>query len=187
MIFLIPVVNSDEPDDLGEKQDELREKALTASYDEYKELINAWRTLDTKAQGNITIAGIFVAAAFAYLTKFDRLGLGERVFLLFTVIFLIICVVLSLIVLQVREVPPHYLGGLMRKVAGDLEGASQEKLRAYLPKVYNMHANLWSSTSEKLIKANKDKGEFLWLAQVSLIVAIVTAAMLVILKIFSWG
>lgn len=187
MIFLIPIEKVEKTDGAEEKQAVLREKALLASYDEYKELTGTWRNLDVKAQGNITVAGIFVAAAFAYLTKFSAPGLGEKVFLLFTVVFLIICVVLSLVVLQVREVPPHYLGGFMRRMVGDLEGATEAELQAYLPTFYNLHADLWNSTSDKLIKANKDKGAFLWLAQVSLIVAICTAAMLVVLKIFSLG
>lgn len=186
MIFLIPIESAGAPDKAAEAHKELHEKALEASYDEYKELTAAWRSLDTKAQGNITVAGIFVAASVAYLTKFDRLGLDERVILLFTVVFLIVCVALSLIVLYVREMPPHYLGGFMRKVAADLKGASEEKLKAYLPAVYTTHANLWDTSSEELIRANKRKGEFLWLAQVSLIVAIAMAAMLVVLKIFSW-
>jgi hypothetical protein len=185
LIILIPVEYAGQSDGKEKKQAELREKALEASYDEYKELTAAWRTLDTKAQGNITIAGIFIAATFAYLTKFNAPGLGEKVLLLFTITFLVLCVSLSLITLLVREVPPHYLGGFMRRMVEDLEQTTEEAFREYLPTFYQLQANLWSSTSKELIRANKVKGELLWVSQGSLLFAIFWAAMLVALKIFS--
>jgi hypothetical protein len=185
LIFLITVEKVEEPDAAEEKRAELRGKALEASYDEYKELTGTWRTLDTKAQGNITVAGIFVAAAVAYLTKFERPGLGEKFFLLFAVVFLVICIILSVIALLIRDVPPHYLGGFMREMVKDLEGATAEELKVYLPAFYNLHANLWGSTSQKLSDANNVKGECLLLSQGSLLLAIFSAAALVVLKIFS--
>jgi hypothetical protein len=185
LIFLIPVEYVGDSDSAKKKQAELRDKALEASYDEYKELTTSWRTLDMKAQGNITIAGIFIAATFAYLTKFSAPGLGEKVLLLFTIIFLVLCVFLSLSTLLVREVPPHYLGGFMRRMVADLEGATDESFEDYLPTFYNLQADLWSSTSKKLIRANEVKGELLWVSQGSLLFAIFWAAMLVILKLFS--
>lgn len=185
MLVPIQFTNIVKADSVEEKQAALREKALTASYDEYKELIGAWRALDTKAQGNITIAGIFVAAAVAYLTKFEKPGLGARFFLFWVIVFLVMCIILSLITLIIRETPPHYLGGFMREMVEDLEGMTEEERRGYMPALYAEHASLWASTSTKLADANKVKGEFLLVSQGSLLLAIVSAAALVILKIFS--
>ncbi|HEX8148175.1 MAG TPA: hypothetical protein VF591_13425 [Pyrinomonadaceae bacterium] len=174
-----------EPGDTGEKYAALREKALEASYDEYKELTAAWRTLDTKAQGNVTIAGIFVAAAVAYLTKFERPGPGERFFLLFAILFLVTCIVLALVALFIRDVPPHYLGASLREMVEDLEGVTGEEFQAQLRYFYNLHAEQWESSRKRLSGANKVKGEYLLVSQVFLLLAIVSAAALVILKIFS--
>ncbi|MET0645053.1 MAG: hypothetical protein ABW208_00445 [Pyrinomonadaceae bacterium] len=187
MVILILTTPAAESDDAEEKQAELREKALEASYDEYKELTTAWRTLDTKAQGNITTAGIFVAASIAYLTKFNPPGLGERVLLLYTVTFLVSCVVLSLLALLVREVAPHYLGDFRRKTVNDMAGETGADFQDGLLRLYNEQADLWESTRLKLVRANKTKGDFLWLAQGSLLLAIFWAGMLVNFKIFSWG
>lgn len=184
MIFLIPVEKLLEADG-AEKQAALREKAIAASYDEYKERIGEWRALDTKAQGNITIAGIFVAAAVAYLTKFERPGLGERFFLLWAVIFLVICIILSVASLIIRKVPPHYLGGFMREMVEDLEGVTEEERRVYTPRLYTEHARLWDSTSKRLADSNRVKGQCLLASQGSLLLAIGSAAALVMLKIFS--
>jgi hypothetical protein len=167
----------------ADSRDKLREKALTASYDEYKELSAAWRNLDTKAQGNITVAGIFIAGAFAYLTKFTQPGIVEAGILSFAILFLVACVVLSVLVLQVREVPPHYLGGFMRDMVSDLEGKTDKEFREYLPAFYTLHARKWNESSEKLINANKGKGKRLWQSQVFLLAAIFTAALLVLFKL----
>ncbi|HEY0174584.1 MAG TPA: hypothetical protein VGB98_26445, partial [Pyrinomonadaceae bacterium] len=110
---------------------------------------------------------------------------GEKVFLLFSVVFLVICVILSVIALLIRDMPPHYLGAFMREMVKDLEGATEEELRIYTPRFYNLHAGLWNSASEKLSDANKVKGECLLVSQGSLLLAIFSAAALVMLKIFS--
>lgn len=163
----------------------LREKALTASYDEYKELVAAWRNLDTKAQGNATVAGIFIAAAFTYLTKFTLDGRVEAGILLLALLCLVGCVLLSLGVLRVRNVPPHYLGGFMRRTVANLKGKTDEDFRGYLPLFYEEHADLWHDSSQKFAAANRRKGKLLWAAQVSLIAAILSAALLVALRILT--
>jgi hypothetical protein len=185
MVFLIPAENVEDDAGTEATRADLREKALAASYDEYKELTAAWRNLDTKAQGNITIAGIFIAGAFAYLTKISQPpALYEKVFFVFAMIFLVISVVLSIKVLEIRNVPPHYLG-FMRQIASHLQEQADEELKNSLPVFYNYHSSLWASANEKMIKLNKEKGEYLWAAQVFLVIAILTAVMLTILKILS--
>jgi hypothetical protein len=171
----------------ADKLDELREKALAASYDEYKELTGAWRNLDAKAQGNITVAGIFIAGAFAYLTKFTQPGIAEAGIFFLTVLFLMVCVVLSVLVLRVSEVPPHYLGGFMRYMVRALEGKTNEEFQVHLPLYHNEHAAHWNESSEKLIVANESKGKLLWAAQVFLIAAILSVALLVVFKLLTSG
>ncbi|MDQ3474098.1 MAG: hypothetical protein M3447_10210 [Acidobacteriota bacterium] len=48
-----------------------RKATLDAFLDEYREQTETWRSLETKAQGNIAVAGIFVAGSLAYITKSD--------------------------------------------------------------------------------------------------------------------
>jgi hypothetical protein len=164
---------------------ELREKALVASYDEYKELTGAWRNLDTKAQGNITVAGIFIAGAFGYLTKFTEPVAFEAVTLSLTVVSLVLCVVLSVLALRVREVPPHYLGDFMREMVGNLEDKTDEEFREYLPAFYTIQAKGWGESSKELIAANESKGRRLWQAEVCLITAILLAAVLVVFRLIT--
>ncbi len=184
MTLDIPIEAVAKPDDTEDRLAALREKALTASYDEYKELTAAWRSIDTKAQGNITVAGIFIAGAFAYLTKIDRPPAPEEkwIFVL-AMIFLLMSVVLSVLVLRIREVPPHYLGGFMIEMVERVGYTKGREFQDYVLRFYNLHARRWGEANQRLNEANKEKGEFLWAAQVFLLVAIFTAAILVIIKL----
>jgi len=172
LIFLIPLAKAEESDGAEEKKAELRDKALQASYDEYKEQVAAWRNLDTKAQGNVTVAGIFIAGIFTYLSKFTLAGLAEAGFLLLALLSLVGCVLLSLFVLRVRDVPPHYLGAFMRWMVKTLKGKTDEAFQRYLPLLYEDHAELWHESYEKFAKKNKHKGDLLWATQLLLIFAI---------------
>ena len=65
------------------KRREFLEYARDHTKSEYDELIDAWKQIDTKAQGATAIAGIFLAAAFAYarapttpLVAVEKWGLG---------------------------------------------------------------------------------------------------------------
>ncbi|HEX8499796.1 MAG TPA: hypothetical protein VF659_04325 [Pyrinomonadaceae bacterium] len=163
--------------------DELREKALAASYDEYKELTGAWRNLDAKAQGNITVAGIFIAGVFTYLTAFPNLGVFEAIVLTVTILFLVACVIFSVLVFRVRKIPPHYLGDSMREMVGDLQEKTEGEFPEYLLRFYNAHARGWAKSSKKLIEKNENKGQRLWQAEVCLLIAILSAAVLVVFKL----
>ena len=162
---------------------ELREKALAASYDEYKELTGAWRNLDAKAQGNVTVAGIFIAGVFTYLTAFPNLGVFEAVVLTATILFLVACVIFSVLVFRVGEMPPHYLGDFMREMVGDLQEKTDGEFPEYLLRFYTAHARGWDKSSKQLIKKNKHKGKRLWQAEVCLLIAILSAAVLVVFKL----
>src|SRR4028119_24929 len=100
---------------------ELRKQAITNSYDEYKELIATWRNLDTKAQGNITIAGIFIAGAFGYISKVDgQPALYEKLFFGLTIVLLITSVILAILVLRIRPVCSPPLGTFVTKYVTDI-------------------------------------------------------------------
>lgn len=82
-----------------ETRESLRKVTLDAYRDEYNQDTETWRSLETKAQGNIAVAGIFIAGSLAYLTKSDlRLEHHEEIFLLIAIVCLIVSVILSILV-----------------------------------------------------------------------------------------
>ena len=50
---------------------DLHQKVLDPYQAEYKDLFDAWKNIETKAQGAATTSGIFLAAAFAFAREFD--------------------------------------------------------------------------------------------------------------------
>jgi hypothetical protein len=173
--------------DVPEQRESLRERTLEACYDEYKELVNIWRNIDSKAQANITVAGIFLAGAFAYLSKVSHHpDIYEQVFFVFAIVFLIISIVLSIMILKIRDLPHPPLGEFLEPAARLLLALNDADFTAYMPGLFNSHADAWTDTKEQLRAANRSKAELLWAAQVFLIIAIAWAALLFILKmIFS--
>jgi hypothetical protein len=50
-----------------EPREVLLRDALDAYQKEYRELIDKWRNLEGKAQGVVTVSGIFLAGMFAFI------------------------------------------------------------------------------------------------------------------------
>src|ERR1043165_7035429 len=91
---------------ISEAKESLKRTVLDSCYDEYKEYVANRRSLETKAQGNVGIAGIFIAGVFAFITKSDfPRNEVERIILLTALGFLVSSVVFSILVLQARTVP----------------------------------------------------------------------------------
>ena len=99
-------------EDVSSIREFLRKNLFDSYRDEYKEISDIWRGLETKAQGNIAIAGIFIAGAFAFIAK-PETGIHwlEKQFLIASLVFLVISVVSSVLVLKVREVYFPPMGG----------------------------------------------------------------------------
>jgi hypothetical protein len=166
---------------------ELRKQAIGACYDEYKERIAAWRNLDTKAQGNVAIAGIFMAGAFAYISKAVCQQPAFLELLLFglTVLLLMVSTVLAILVLQIREMPRPPLGTYVSKIAKDLSAVGRDKeFQIYARKRFDRHTEEWGDANIQLASKNNEKGRYLWRAQLFLLAAISAAALLTLIKTF---
>jgi hypothetical protein len=91
----------------------LRDATLVAYLEEYKELTETWRSLESKAQGNIAVAGIFIAGSLAYLEKLSpQLQRHEQVFLLIAIACLIVSVILAILALKTQTITPPTAGKL---------------------------------------------------------------------------
>lgn len=172
------------------KSVELRKSLQTAvldSYSEkYKELSEIWRNLETKAQGTITIAGIFIAGALAYIREISpQTYLYEKLFLGISIVCLIICVIYSILALYIRDVSGSPIGKILDDLAQKFFKVKNDKdFQAYIEKFPVNQCAAWRKTEESVCKEIKLKADHLLKAHIFLVLAVLIIALLSILKLF---
>lgn len=165
-------------------------KLVIESYrDGYKELADAWRNLETKAQGNIAISGIFIGAVFAYTQKTNpSFQQNEQILLGVAAFLLVVSVIFSIIALKIRTVPVPPLGGFVDKLVIDLLEHVKDKdeadLATRIPGFCYDQVIEWRAVEVKVIESINLKARSLKGAQIFLTVAILTVGVLTLLKIF---
>jgi hypothetical protein len=169
-----------------EIRNSLREKVVGSFFDEYKELAATGRDLDGKAQGTVTIAGIFIAASFAYLRDLGATTLNvEKVFLTITIVCLIVTVVLSILALRVRKVTFLPLGEFTATFLRDLYIVDDEaEIIERNSRFLDDQVLAWIKVKTDGLTSNKAKGDYLWSAQVFLVLAVLAASILVVIRIY---
>ena len=85
-----------------EEDIKILEAGLTAYSDEYKEQADIWKILESKAQVSITVAGIFLAATFAFVQQ-AGLVCSAKVLVVVTLLALLAALITALRVLQISE------------------------------------------------------------------------------------
>jgi hypothetical protein len=182
------LANQDETIAAASKIKETLLKLVIESYrDGYKELADAWRNLETKAQGNIAISGIFIGGVFAYIQKVDpQLQQNEKVLLGLAAFFLVVSVIFSVISLKVRTVPAPPLGGFVDKLVTDLLECAEDDgdLITRIPALCYDQISGWRDVEINVIESIRLKARNLKGAQIFLTVAILTVGLLTLLKIF---
>ena len=155
---------------------EALQKAVVETHrEEYGKLTDIWKGLETKAQATVTIAGIFIAAAFAFVREFKALQLSEanKIVLIAAFSCLVLSIILSILVLTLRKVSPPPTGGEMRQIAADVlrlrsdETADQhdESIPDLYLDFFNEHVILWQRVIVSASKVIKWKVRCLWAAQ----------------------
>jgi hypothetical protein len=182
------LANQDETIVAAGKIKETLLKLVIESYrDGYKELADAWRNLETKAQGNIAISGIFIGGVFAYIQKVDpQLQQNEKILLGLAAFFLVVSVIFSVISLKIRTVPAPPLGGFVDKLVTDLIECAVDDgdLITRIPALCYDQISGWRDVEIKVIESIRLKARSLKGAQIFLTVAILTVGLLTLLKIF---
>jgi hypothetical protein len=170
--------------DTKEIRYKLHDSVIEAYTNEYKELADTWRNVESKAQNAITIAGIFIASAFAYVRDIKpETHKSEKVLLAVSVCFLIATVILSILALKLRKVAAPLMGENMNSLVGDLLRLSDDEgFLERLPNYYNDQSALWRQVTEETHNANQSKARFLWWAHITLVAAIVVVACITVLK-----
>lgn len=164
----------------------LRQTVLEAYREEYKDIADTWRNLEGKAQGAIAIAGIFIAAALTYIRELSaQTGVTDKLLLSIAVVSLVASVVCSILALKIREVaaPPmgEYVDGL---VAHLLPIEDQAELKERVTRFFHDQATAWRDMKREADEINQLKAKYLWRGQLFLLSAILTVALLTVLRIW---
>jgi hypothetical protein len=161
------------------------DKALDAYEVSYKELAANWRSLEVKAQGSITIAGVFIAASFAFLQKIQpELILVEKVVLGLALLLLVASVLLAVRVLAVRSVPAPIFADRVARIAKSLHGVGDgAQFPQFALWTYEAYFREWEKVIAATQKLTLDKGARLAQAQWLLQAAIIAAALLAFIRV----
>jgi hypothetical protein len=156
----------------------LRQMALDSYREEYKELSDVWKALETKAQGTVTIAGIFIAAAFTFAKDLatTRLDFYGNLFLGAAIIFLIPTIILSVLVLWRRTVKSIPGGEAVEQWADDIGETLDEDLPEMTRRFIDQQSSVWKTTVSSAKEAITQKENLLHAAQILLLLAIGAAA-----------
>lgn len=169
---------------ISETKESLRKSAIDAYRDEYKEYANFWRNLEAKAQGNITVTGIFIGGIFVLITKSEsRISEPERFFLLLSIGLLFLSVIFSVLVLKTRNIPAPPLGSFMDYSVKRLLEVEDADFHERVRRFNNDYFNKWQGVTTQMVKALRLKASRLWAAQILLMVAILTVSMLAAVRI----
>jgi hypothetical protein len=172
------------PDTLFAMRRSLRQTVLDSYKDEYKEFSEVWKSVETKAQGTVTIAGIFIAAAFTFAKDLaaTRLDWYGKLFLGAAIVLLIPSIVLSVLALRRRTIKSIPAGSQVEQWADDIQDASEEDLAELTQRFIDQHSLIWKETTESTKAAVAQKEGLLYAAQLLLLFAI-GAATIVTLKL----
>ena len=163
----------------------LLEAALASYREEYRDLADDWKGLETKAQGSVAVAGIFLAALFAFVRELTaNSGPLESVLLAVAVLTLLVSVGYAIAALRIRDIAASPLGKHLKPLVQhllatpDLE-ANPDRATNFL----NDHIRMWHETNENMHHENDRKAGHVLRSQVCLMAAIAAVAILTVVKI----
>jgi len=156
----------------------LRQIALDSYREEYKEISDVWKALEAKAQGTVTIAGIFVAAAFTFAKDLaaSRLDFYGNLCLGAAIMLLIPTIICSILVLWKRTVKSIPSGEAIESWADAIAEATDDDLPDRIRRLLDQQSAVWKETVASAKDAIDKKAQLLHTAQVLLVFAIGAAA-----------
>jgi hypothetical protein len=164
----------------------LLQQAVDACKHEHQELSEQWDALDAKAQGTMTVAGIFVAGILAFINALSSAAaIWEKRLLTTAAILLGACVVAALRAIAVREVTAAPVGKQLLNVVNDLLEKGEPLTPSRLNNFARDHMRMWEVANADMRRVNTSKAKPLAVAQWLLFAAIVCAVVVTVIKI--WG
>ncbi|EFL50690.1 hypothetical protein DesfrDRAFT_2631 [Solidesulfovibrio fructosivorans JJ]] len=161
---------------------------LETAKQHYSELRQTWSLLDKKAESSITVAGIFLAAIFAFMKEFSHeIGWFEKLTIVWIVIFLMSTIALALAALWGRRSYISPPSESIRKHVNSLlktKDASQDNDFISLSiSSLNYFSTDWDKVSDDLFKKINIKGRYVLISQIALLTSLILVSFTMIIKI----
>lgn len=139
---------------------------VSAYEDEYKDLAEAWRALETKAQGAAAIGGVFLAAG-ATLSKTLLTGVPRWAAVTFAASFALLIAAIGFAVraLRVTITARRPEGAEIARLAGPALKAPEQALADAGARLLNDQLDSWKATDSELATAVKKKATAVETAQ----------------------
>lgn len=162
----------------------LYEAALAIRKEHYKDLMERWRSIETKAQGTIATTGILIAANLAFIREFEsNASTLDRVLLALLLAASILALGLAVAALRVRTVSEAPFAISIEPLIMDFVRGSGPGEEAWRD-VVREQVKVWGSTNASLHLANEAKARLVAYGQGALAVAALLAVVFCLMRIF---
>jgi hypothetical protein len=155
-------------------------EVLSAYQSDYKDAVEHWRSLETKAQASITMAGIFLAAGFALVRELDPTTTWwVRGLLLIGALALMVAVVFAVLALKVRVVPAPPSAETLNRIVNDFFRApGPTNLEQETRNQLHDRIRTWQGCVRDRVQLNRSKAQNVLRAQLALLTTVTVVALL---------
>ncbi|HSU13139.1 hypothetical protein [Longimicrobium sp.] len=150
----------------------LLREALESYRSEYDLLVERWKGLETKAQGTVAIAGIFLAGIFTFIRDLKATSPAlERWVLVLVALLLALTVALAVLALRVREIEDPVPGQEAERMVLDICSLSVEEIPERMPGLFGEQFGVWREVNLRVRASVERKARWLRCAQSFLMAA----------------
>lgn len=156
--------------------------AVDVHRDEAKDLADTWKHLDGKAQSVNTVAGVFLAALFAW-SKGDKLSPCDKIFYVAALVSLLAAVVTAILAMRVKTVSTS---ATSQQCFETLQLILQRPEAEHKARATAFFSDFLSSSIPANAEARAalmDKGRLLLSGQIAIVVAIAFVAIMAVRRI----
>lgn len=173
--------------DVGEEiRLEMLRDVLKSYEAEHARLTDRWKALETKAQGTVAIAGIFLGGVFTFIRdlKADA-PVAEPWLLVLVALLLTTAVFLSVLSLRVRGIADPMPGEEAERIAKDVVRLETVDIRLLAPALYGERFDVWREVNVCVRALVEAKARRLALAQGSLLTAVLLMCILSVIVVLT--
>lgn len=162
----------------------LLKMALDARREEYKDLSELWRHLDTKAQSTVPLVGILMAAFVGFVTKKGGpVCVADRVLSVGEVLLLTATAVLFVVSLTLRESIGAPFLGVLQSMIDDVLKLSPDERAKRMDDLAREELDAWEKCNDSVRLVTEKKSKWLYRGQISICVAILWLAVFAVIQV----
>lgn len=170
----------------------LRDRMVDGCNADYKENMETWRGLETKAQGTAAIGTFFIGAMFALAKDIGQHASGgERILLAAALLFVVSSIVLCVLTLWIQTAPSPPIGKygpnrslddlLWEHICVTDDAQLKDSIVGFMGDYYRA----WNRVNQKLRTVNLRKGRYVRWAQRCMLPAVLAVVVLTGMRLFS--